>query len=133
MDPLMYEGLSSQQRADLARLIEAPGWAVVKLLLDDACSKTLQAIIKVNPEDVQYDEKVKARQLVSRVTNDVCATLLKSVVMHSERAVIEKRIEEARKNAEDPEGVQEEAQPIGEKFGSFKIKPRKVAKPQSNQ
>jgi hypothetical protein len=133
MDPLMYEGLTPQQRLDLGRTSETPGFAVIKLLLDDACDKSLKAVIKVSPEDPEYDQKVKARQLVSRVTNDVCATLIKSIIMHSEVAKVQANLMRAQKElqAELAEGG-DAPKPLGEKFGSFVIKPRKNAKQKSN-
>jgi hypothetical protein len=126
MDPLMYEGLTPQQRLDLGRTVETPGFAVIKLLLDDACDQSLRAIIKVNPEDPDYHTKVEARQITSRIMNDVCATLIKSVVMHSEVAKVEANLARAQKElqAEMAEGG-EAPMPLGEKFGSFVMKPRK--------
>jgi hypothetical protein len=136
MEPLLYDKteLTHQERFDLAVVLETPGFAVIKKLFEAACQQKLGAIIKLNPEDVNYDSLVKSRSLVSRTTNEVCAAMIKSIVMHAQTARIDEEVEKARKALEAGETAEGEdvAKPLGKKFGSFVMKPRKVAT-QENQ
>lgn len=118
MEPLKYEGLGLQEKLDLGRMAEHPGFAVQKKLFDDACQQAVRAVIKLNPEDPNFESILKMRQLVARVTNDVCATLLKSIAMHSESAKVEVSIKELENSLES----EDERVLLGERFGSVSFK-----------
>lgn len=118
MEPLSYEGLSFEDKMYLGGLEKHPGFPVLKKLMEDACLQATAKAISTDPEDPAYDTKLKARQLIARVTNDVCATLLKSIVMHSEAGKIEDQIRRIQAVAEEVNGV-EEPSPV---FGSMRVK-----------
>jgi len=120
MEPLKYDGLGLQEKLDLGRMAEHPGFAVQKKLFDDACQQAVRAVIKLNPEEKDFENILKTRQLVARITNDVCATLLKSIVMHSESGKVEVAVKELETSLEsEPERVL-----LGERFGSVSFKPK---------
>lgn len=118
MDPLNYEGLNTQEKLYLGSLSKHPGYVVLRKLMDDACRQATELVIKLNPEDPQYDAKLKARQIVARTTNDVCATLIKSIVMHTEAGVVEEQISKSE------EALEEVHASLGAQFGSVTIKSR---------
>jgi len=118
MEPLKYEGLGLQEKLDLGRMAEHPGFAVQKKLFDDACQQAVRAVIKLNPEEKDFESTLKMRQLVARITNDVCATLLKSIAMHSESGRVEVMVKEVEGE------VETERVPLGERFGSVSFKPK---------
>src|ERR1700677_1547602 len=127
MEPLLYDKteLTHQERFDLAVVLDTPGFAVIKKLFEAACQQKLAAIIKLNPEEPNYDSLVKSRSLVSRTNNEVCAALIKSIAMHAQVARIDEEVEKARKALEAGETTEGEevARPLGKKFGSFVMKP----------
>jgi hypothetical protein len=119
MDPLNYEGLSLEDKMALGNMQLHPGFIVMKKLFEDACDQATASAIKLNPEDPQYETILKIRHLTARVTNEVCATLIKSIVMHSQAGQIEeqaKKIEEALKKATG------DTVELESKYGSMKIK-----------
>ena len=119
MEPLCYDKLTFDERIYLGSLSKHPGFIILKKLFEDACNQAVQSVIKLSPEDPEYDRKLRARQLVARTTNDVCATLLKSIMMHSEAG----ELEESTKIAQ--EELKTETKEFGEAFGSFQRKSRK--------
>ena len=114
MNPLAYDELSFDEKIFLGSLSKHPGFIVLKRLMESACKQATENLVKLNPEDERYNEKLKARQMAARITNDVCASLLKSIIMHSESA----QIEEASKKAQ--EEIEKEVEEFG--IGSFKRK-----------
>lgn len=126
MQPLKYTSLTLQEKNALKDMMQHPGFAVQKKLFDDACRQANEALIKLNPEDADYDRLAKTRHMTARLTNEVCATLIKSIIMHSESAKIENAIEQQNKENKEPESAA--PQLVGTKFGSFSMKPRPAAK-----
>lgn len=126
MEPLMYAGLNPQKRLYLRAIIEHPGFAVVRELLEDACRQATQAVIKLNPEDENYDTLVKARQMTARLTNELAGMLIKSMIMHAETSKMETA-------AKTEETVEAKPTLVGSKYGSFVINPRKSGDQQDNQ
>ncbi len=119
MEPLKYGGLNPQKRLYLKAIVEHPGFAVQKELLEDAARQATLAVIRLSPEDENYEALLKSRQMTARITNDVIATLIKSIIMHAETS----KIEQAQKTEESDV---EAPKPLGEKFGSFVINQRKA-------
>lgn len=126
MDPLMYGGLNPQKRLYLKAIVEHPGFAVVRELLEDACQQATRNVIKLNPEESGYETLLKARQMTARITNELAGMLIKSIIMHSETAKMEQ-------TAQTEAVVEEKPTPVGSKYGSFVINPRKSGDQQSNQ
>lgn len=121
MEPFGYNELSLEEKIYIGSLSKHPGFVVLKKLMDSACDQATKLVIKLDPEDPAYDTKLKARQLVARVTNDVCATMLKSIVMHTNAGAVEEQAEELKK-ALEASGA--EAPELGLGMGSIRIKSR---------
>lgn len=118
MDPLCYDSLSFEDKTYLRALSKHPGYVILRKLMEDACRQATEAVIKLNPESENYSNVLKSRQIVARTTNDFCATLVKSIVMHTEAAETEEKVNKEQEDLEEA-GVSLDA-----KFGSVTIKPR---------
>lgn len=123
MDPLCYDSLSLEERIYIGSLSKHPGFIVLEKLMHDACNQMNSKVIKLKPEDADYDRKLKAFQLEAHVANDFCATLLKSIKMHTQAGELEEQYNKNQELAEQLSQVPEEVSPPG--FGTVKIKPRK--------
>ena len=117
MEPLGYSELTTAEKMYLGDLMRHPGYAVLKKLMEAASTQATENVTKLDPEDAAYDAKLKSRHLVSRVTNDVCATLIKSVVMHSEAGIVENQLQKLKEEVGDVE--------VNGRLGSMAVKPRK--------
>ena len=119
MDPFCYETLTQEQRLYLSSFAKHPGFIVLKKMMEDACSQATTAVIKLNPDDKDFDVKLKNRQMTARIVNEICATLIKSIVMHSDAAAVQEEQEEFDKKMKEA-GV---AIPEELGLGSVRIKP----------
>src|SRR4029077_6840479 len=117
MDPFKYD-LAPDKQQKLAVLFEHTDFKIIHELLEDACQQTVKALVKVDPEKPDYDAILKARQLVASVTNDVCATLWKSIQMHARAAYVAKNVKEQEQ--------QQEAQKPDPQFGKVVVRKRPV-------
>jgi hypothetical protein len=88
--------------------------------MEEACKQSVDRIVMVDPEDPEYDAKLRTRQMVARVVNDFCATLIKSIWMHTESGKLEEQQQKVL------EALQEEVVVDGGStvLGSARIKPR---------
>jgi hypothetical protein len=107
MEMLCYENLTLEQKMYLGGLEKHPGFSVFKMLMEDICMKATAKAISTDPEDPAYDTKLKSRQLTARITNDVCATLIKSIVMHSKAGEIETEAKKLQEVLEEIVGVED--------------------------
>jgi hypothetical protein len=120
MNPLSYENMSLEDKQYLGGLSQHPGYPILQRLMEDACRQATEAVIRLDPTDNEYDRKLKSLQMTARIMNDFCATLIKSIVMHTQAA----KIEEAINNSDQAiEEVVELETPIS--FGSTRRKSRK--------
>ena len=118
MEPLCYDELTFEERMHLGSLEKHPGFIVFKKLCESACMQATARAISTDPEDPAYDTKLKSRQLVARVTNDFSATLIKSIMMHSEAGRVEQEAKRVQQVLEEVVGVEDtEVQ-----FGSMRKK-----------
>jgi hypothetical protein len=81
---LCRECLSLEERVYLANLSQHPGFAVLKKLMDEACQQATRKAIALDPEDPQYEHKLKARHLEARTMNDFAASVILSIKAHVE-------------------------------------------------
>jgi len=116
MDPLCYESLSFDEKMSLGGLATHPGYVVLKKLMADACLQPTIALVKIKPDDVDYDRKIKANQLAAHITNDVCATLIKSIIMHTASG----RLEGSEQRAQ--EELDKAVSEVRSQIGSMSIK-----------
>ena len=84
--PLLMEELSPAECASLTSLVAHPGWGVVEKLHMEACKRATEDVLKADPEETGYDQKVKARQLRARERNEFSLLVLGSVEWHIEAA-----------------------------------------------
>ena len=70
MDPFCYETLTQEQRLYLSSFAKHPGFIVLKKMMEDACRQATTAVIKLNPDDKDFDIKLKNRQMTARIVND---------------------------------------------------------------
>ena len=119
MDPFCYDELSQDERLYLSSFAKHPGFLVLKKMMENASRQATEAVIKLNPDDKDFDTKLKNRQMTARIVNDLCATLIKSIVMHSNAAAIQEEQEEFDKKMKEA-GV---AIPEELGLGSVRIKP----------
>jgi hypothetical protein len=95
--PLLAEKLSPQQQELLHALAYQPGFEVLIQLFDDACVSLTQRLIKLNPEDVDYERKLRELHLQSRTVNEFCSAVRKAINFHTSA------VSQRRKNAKDEE------------------------------
>jgi hypothetical protein len=94
--PLMMDELTPLKRAALTSLVTHPGWAVLEELHMDACKRATEEVLKADPEETGYDQKVKARQLKARERNEFSLLILGSVQWHIQAAKGQVQEQEAK-------------------------------------
>lgn len=120
MDPLVYEGMTKEDRMYLGYLAKQPGFPVLKKLMEAACKQAMTKIIKLKPEDPRRKELLEIYHLEAHVVNDVCSTLLKSIAKHVEAGENEEQAEQLQEQLRAA-GI--EVAPVSERqFGSAVIK-----------
>jgi len=80
--PLLPE-LSPQKQELLRLLAHQPGFQVLVELFDAACASLNQRLVKLNPEDRDYERKLRDHHLECRVVNEFCSAVLKAIDYHS--------------------------------------------------
>lgn len=94
--PLLFD-LNLIDRMYLAHLTNQPGYKVLVDIMEAACKRANDAVVKLDPEDVNikdYDKSLAYRQQVARATNKFCADVLKSVEFHKQMGVAEEQRKE---------------------------------------
>ena len=89
---LCRDCLTLEERVYLANLSTHPGFAVMIKLMEDACSQATKKTIALDPEDPNYDSKLKVRHLEARIMNDFAASVIASCRTHVE--ALEAEVEE---------------------------------------
>jgi hypothetical protein len=80
--PLLPE-LSLQKQELLRLLSHQPGFEVLVQLFDAACVTLNERLVKLNPEDRDYERKLRDHHLECRVINEFCSQVLKAIDYHS--------------------------------------------------
>ena len=114
MDPLTYSGITTEQKMYLGALTKHPGWVVYRKLIDDCCEQYNRRVIKLNREEPEYLRKLEAFQNEAHVANEFAATLIKSVIMHSQAGELEDQLNKLQ------EKVDEANPEFGTQFGSIR-------------
>ena len=73
------EGLTQTERLYLEGLTHHDGYPVLEKLFNQACSIANADVMKLDPEDANYDTAVKARQQRARNINEFCGAVIKSI------------------------------------------------------
>jgi len=94
MDMLCYDELTNEEKMRLDGLSTHPGFPVLKKLMEHACWKATQEVIKLSPRTERFDQVLAALQHEARAMNDFSSTLIKSIQAHSQ--AIEMQIEEQK-------------------------------------
>jgi biotin synthase-related radical SAM superfamily protein len=100
MDPFCYDDLSLEEKLYLSSLVRHPGFTVMKKMLENACQQATVKVIKLKRENERYKELLEAYQTEAHITNDVCATLLKSITMHAQAGDMQEKAEQLQKELE---------------------------------
>ena len=93
--PLLMDGLSNIEKANLAQMALMPGFVVLQKLMESACSESRIAINDVNPEDPGYDQVLRARQQFSRAVNKFSVLVLRSIKWHTDSVALEESQQES--------------------------------------
>ncbi len=92
--PLLSDYLTEAQRLALLGLKQHPGFAVLELMLMDACRRTNDSVMKLDPEEEAYERKLKARQAKARERNEFSLLLLRSIDWQTQPAFTAPKQEE---------------------------------------
>lgn len=127
MDPLCYDDLNLEEKIYLEGMTKHPGFKVMEKLLFDACKKSTDAVVKLDPTSDSYRRQLPNLQIIARVTNDVCGTLLKSIAMHGQSGQIEQQLNQATQAGQEAQTEQESPETPSSVLGSIKIKPERAS------
>lgn len=89
--PLLMDGLTLPEKVKLGQTFLTPGYSILVKLMESACRTATEDVIKLNPEDENYDHVLKARQQYSRAVNKFCILVLRSVEYHVDAGMAEER------------------------------------------
>ncbi len=118
MEPL-GQNLTTEQKIYLGNLTNHPGYVVLRQLFEEVCNQANARVIKLKPDNPEYDRLLKVYQLQAHDVNDVCATLIKSITMHTIAGQVEDKSNKIKEAAAKVGSVVPELNPG---LGSLKIK-----------
>jgi hypothetical protein len=133
--PLLGDDLSQAERILLAQLAHTPGFTVFIKMMNAACLKATQDILKLDPELDGYEKKVSERQRRARFMSEFSDLVFSSINYHIE--VLKKQnIEENLQAVEavsnrfgiHPAKEGESNDAVKKVFGIHSAKPKKQAK-----
>jgi hypothetical protein len=87
--PLLAEVLNPQQQELLMALAHQPGFEILVKIFEAACLKVTGRLVKLNPEDTEYKQKLEVYHRDSRVVNEFCSSVLSAIEFHG--AAVRKR------------------------------------------
>lgn len=93
-EPLLPD-LSEDQQAALVALASHPGFGVLVDLLHEACGVINKKLVALDPSNENYEKLVERYHLQSRVVNEFCSDVLKTIGFHAQK------LESARKAHEE--------------------------------
>lgn len=93
--PLLAEELSVGERLMLGQMTHHGGYGVLRKLMDAICDRATKDLIRLDPENPEYERKVGVRTQRARDVNETCSDLLKSIKYHVEAVESQERAEEA--------------------------------------
>ena len=98
--PLLMDDLTIPERVMLGQLTNIGGFKVLTKLLDAACVRVTQDIVKLDPENPDYERLLSIRTQRARTVNEFVNLIRKSVIYHAdvvrnEAAAEEVQVEDA--------------------------------------
>lgn len=76
---MLGENLTQTERVYLESLTHHDGYPVLEKIMTEACRIATEDIVKLDPEEKDYTEKVAARAARSRSINEFCGAVFKSI------------------------------------------------------
>lgn len=92
--PLLADELTQMERVLLSRIVHDPGFKVLQKLFDSACTRATEDIVKLNPEELDYERRVAERQRKARSVHWFSELVRKSVIYHVDRIKTQDNVEE---------------------------------------
>lgn len=77
--PLLADELTDIQKISLSNLRQHPGYLVLEEMFKAACNRAIEEVIKLDPTDERYEQKLKAFQLKARERNEFCSLVIRSI------------------------------------------------------
>lgn len=77
--PLLCDDLQLVEKVTLASLVSQPGYAVLVKIMDAACTRATEDVIKLDPTEKGYTQKLIALQSRARHMNEFSSLVLKSI------------------------------------------------------
>ncbi len=137
--PLLGEELGEVELAQLTQVTHMPGYRVIVKMLDAACLRATQDLIKLDPESENYKDRVAARTARARCWTEFSDLVLGSIAYHAqatkEAAVEALRVQQEEHVKENIFGIHP-AKPgdtndaITKTFGIHAAKPVKKSNPE---
>ena len=93
-EPLLYDELTPLQRSVLANLARHPGFEVLVMIMNKSCELINSRLVKLDPQDPEYEKKLSRLHLQSRSVNEFCSKILKSIQIHEQIAVLSQQMSE---------------------------------------
>lgn len=102
MSNLLGEDLTAEEKLYLNALTNHEGFPVLVKLLNEACKKATEEVIKIDPQDNNYERKLAAAQNTARAKNSFCTDVIKTIrwrVVEGVNEIAIEKQEEKRKSA----------------------------------
>jgi hypothetical protein len=93
-EPLLFDELTMPQRTALAGLAHHPGFEVLVSIMNRSCDIINSRLVKLDPEDPEYEKKLSRLHLQSRTVNEFCSNILKSIQFHELVAIRNQQVSE---------------------------------------
>lgn len=91
---LLREELSPSEVVMLAQMTHHGGFIVLKKLMEALCTRASEDLIRLDPEDKEYERKLSVRTQRARTINETCSVILKSIRAHVDSEVAQEQAEE---------------------------------------
>jgi hypothetical protein len=96
---LLREELSPAETVMLGQMTQHGGYKVLVKLMDALCTRATQDVVRLEPEDKDYERKLSVRSQRARTVNETCSVILKSIDAHVQSAANQE--EQEQKEAVD--------------------------------
>lgn len=93
-EPLLFDELTMPQRTALANLVHHPGFEVLVMIMNKSCDVINSRLVKLDPQDSEYEKQLSRLHLQSRTVNEFCSSVLKSIQFHERMAVLHQQMSE---------------------------------------
>lgn len=80
--PILADKLALPERVSLSSVVHHPGFSVIVKMLEAACEDATNEVMRVDPEEENYERILSARQQRSRYSHELSRRLLDSIQYH---------------------------------------------------